>query len=880
MDFAADFDARVKQAFGALVGATKAAARLPADLSFHRTLDEDVDQRLEATGAQTLKLANILWRKAHADPTVPAVESVDDLALQAAQGGWQAAPGFRPVVEAVDTLLEKIDVGLDEVLRRPAHRLRAQAGAAQAAPRLTSVASSNDKQTQAPVRLVTSANVPRPQLLFADTVDNSATTPFVWKIREKLHALVPLDHGLPGAQVTGTALGHHLASLGIGGSPSNSGASTPRRADAGTDAGQPLSDLPHPYAYEIRHQPAPPQLFEDSAARKPNDWDATPFEYVDTEEALERMVEHLEAQPEVAIDLEHHSYRSYLGFTCVVQLSSRERDYVVDALALRASLHKLNRITTDPRVVKVLHGAESDIVWLQRDFGVYVVGLFDTYHASHVLNMAHHSLAFLLKEYCQFVADKKYQLADWRIRPLPQEMMHYARADTHFLLYVYDCMRNELLSRGRELVGQDVGTPGQPGFGLLAGLGTVTSALQPMELVLQRSATTALNRFVKDAYDADHGLGPGGWAALLRKWRSPFSPVQLAVFRALHRWRDTCARQEDESTGYVLPNHMLFSVSDRMPRDAAALMAACQPTPPLVRLNAQDIVQIIKQAREGAERRMQEFSAMVADARGHAEGSTSAIAEDAPRAPVHTRFEQLDLTDATDTPVAEVLTDEVRRQAAALTSPVSELFGSQLTSTPTLPSSEAMRRAQDIRANLVLAVAVPKQVISGAQLAEQTFTKVTKNASKRQHDESSKDEEPTVKNNAAVVISETYAKYVPENHQASASHQPAHKKQKTEEEMPTIALGTDSSDDDSDDGRANQKSLRAKTRGKRAAGNKAAVKVSASDVVPHSYDQDSQDDVIGPSAEPVNKKTKKKNRQKKAQASFNPYGQMTTTKEL
>jgi len=43
--------------------------------------------------------------------------------------------------------------------------------------------------------------------------------------------------------------------------------------------------------------------------------------------------------------------------------------------------------------------------------------------------------------------DKKYQLADWRIRPLTPEMMLYAKMDTHYLLYIYDKMRNELIAR-------------------------------------------------------------------------------------------------------------------------------------------------------------------------------------------------------------------------------------------------------------------------------------------------------------------------------------------------------------------------------------------------------------------------------------------------
>ena len=57
-----------------------------------------------------------------------------------------------------------------------------------------------------------------------------------------------------------------------------------------------------------------------------------------------------------------------------------------------------------------------DIEWLQRDFGLYVVNMFDTGQAARVLNLGRYSLAYLLMTYCSVEVDKQYQLADWRIR--------------------------------------------------------------------------------------------------------------------------------------------------------------------------------------------------------------------------------------------------------------------------------------------------------------------------------------------------------------------------------------------------------------------------------------------------------------------------------
>lgn len=158
----------------------------------------------------------------------------------------------------------------------------------------------------------------------------------------------------------------------------------------------------HPYRYEIKHLTYPSRMFTSMPPVPPRSFEDTPFTWVSTPEALQNMLDKLRTAAEIAIDLEYHNYRTFGGFVCLMQISTREEDFVVDTLVLREELEDLNEMFTNPNIVKVrsrlirvslvrlssfqvLHGAESDIVWLQQDFNLYIVNLFDTYHASKVL---------------------------------------------------------------------------------------------------------------------------------------------------------------------------------------------------------------------------------------------------------------------------------------------------------------------------------------------------------------------------------------------------------------------------------------------------------------------------------------------------------------
>ena len=306
---------------------------------------------------------------------------------------------------------------------------------------------------------------------------------------------------------------------------------------------------------------------------RPQHLDSTPFLFVNDEYSLAQMTSeltsslHLPSPPlekhlVLAIDLENHSYHSFHGFTSLIQLSTRDNDYVIDPLvpAIREKIGQaLWPFLTHPSIVKIVHGSDRDVEWLQRDFGLYIVNSFDTGQAARVLALPSAGLAFLLETFCGVLSDKRFQLSDWRIRPLTTEMLSYARTDTHYLPYLYDRLRSELLSLNPSQI--PVLLSSIPNYADDPELSdNDRKALKgALGCVLERSRRLCLNLYERET------TGPETAIDQAIKWSLRLNPMQLGVFCSLYEWRDRVCRAEDESGGYVMPKAMLTVLAQEMP---------------------------------------------------------------------------------------------------------------------------------------------------------------------------------------------------------------------------------------------------------------------------------------------------------------------------
>ena len=248
--------------------------------------------------------------------------------------------------------------------------------------------------------------------------------------------------------------------------------------------------------------------------------------WVDTDAALHAMAARLRGEPAIAVDTESNSLYVYREQLCLVQISVPGVDYLVDSLAL-TDLAVLAPTFADPEVAKVMHGAEYDLVMLRQHSGITVSGLFDTMWAGRILGWKEYGLGAVIEEHFGIKLNKKYQRADWGVRPLPAEQLDYARMDTHFLLRLADIQSRELEAAGRWPQAQ------------------------------HRFADLCHTRW------ENHGFDPDGF------WRLPgvhdLDDAGRGVLRALWAFRDEYARAEDRPPFKILSNQALIALSEQPP---------------------------------------------------------------------------------------------------------------------------------------------------------------------------------------------------------------------------------------------------------------------------------------------------------------------------
>jgi ribonuclease D len=279
---------------------------------------------------------------------------------------------------------------------------------------------------------------------------------------------------------------------------------------------------------------------------------------IDTIPDLEDLAEQLAGEPLIAADTEAAGYHRYLDRICLLQLSTRERTWLVDTVAL-GSLNPLADLFEQPEVEVIFHDADYDLRLLDRDFGVQVRGLFDTKIAARFLGERSFGLASLLGAALGIEMEKKHQRADWAKRPLSDELLEYAAMDTKYLPQLRDRLRDRLEEMGR--------------------LGWAEEEFRISEQA----------RWTPPETEGDGYLRLKGTRDLDRRG--------MAALRELYNWREGVAEERDAAPFRVLGNNVLIEAARLLPADARSLSSVPGLSQTNVRRWGDELLAAVERAR-------------------------------------------------------------------------------------------------------------------------------------------------------------------------------------------------------------------------------------------------------------------------------------------
>jgi len=284
-----------------------------------------------------------------------------------------------------------------------------------------------------------------------------------------------------------------------------------------------------------------------------------PATLITTDKALADHVRAWADEPLLAIDTESNSLHAYREQVCLIQLSTREADFIIDPLFIE-DLSPLGELLASPAIEKVFHAAEYDIMSLKRDFGFTFANLFDTMLAARICGSQQLGLAKMLKHFYGVTANKKHQRDNWGERPLTPEMLHYAQLDTHYLPGLRDHWREQLIAAGRWEEAREV-------FDALP-------HIPPVE-----------RHFDPEGYWRINGV-------------HRLSPRSLSILRELYLFREEAARRHDVPPFKVFSDKTLLALAARQPRHTQDLYGIHGMTAGQIRRHGHGILRAVQQGRK------------------------------------------------------------------------------------------------------------------------------------------------------------------------------------------------------------------------------------------------------------------------------------------
>lgn len=138
----------------------------------------------------------------------------------------------------------------------------------------------------------------------------------------------------------------------------------------------------------------------------------------------------------LAVDTETMGLDVHRDRLCLVQIS--RGDGTADLVQIRREQTRapnLERLFSDPAIVKIFHYARADMAMLRHWLGIAVRNVYCTKIASRIArtNSSQHGLRVLVQEILKTEIQKDQQSSDWGAETLSENQQMYAASDVLYL---------------------------------------------------------------------------------------------------------------------------------------------------------------------------------------------------------------------------------------------------------------------------------------------------------------------------------------------------------------------------------------------------------------------------------------------------------------
>ena len=156
-----------------------------------------------------------------------------------------------------------------------------------------------------------------------------------------------------------------------------------------------------------------------------------------------------EKSKRIALDTEYVRESTYYPQPSLVQISDGTSHVLLDIMTLR-DLHPLKKLLAQPKITKIIHSCEQDLMLLEHIACPIKKSLFDTQLAASFLGFGYMiSYQDLVKESLGIKLKKGYARSDWLTRPLSKKQVNYAIEDVIYLHELHDLLNRRLQESGK-----------------------------------------------------------------------------------------------------------------------------------------------------------------------------------------------------------------------------------------------------------------------------------------------------------------------------------------------------------------------------------------------------------------------------------------------